>query len=220
MKHFKRAAVLCALSGLLLCGCQGSVQDEPTPYDDSALQQQLQTSATKIAYYEELVGTMQEQVLDLKSALYASRAEYDALYALYQASQAEPDLPSSGSHLGELPYRYVKGEDSVTIIAYTGKGGEVTVPDTVEGLPVRALGDRAFSYCIGVTEIVLPEGLESIGWFAFSGCVDLAEITIPASVTTISYGAFENCGSNLTVRAARNSYAYQYAQSYGIHTTS
>lgn len=218
MKKIKRVAVLCAVTGLLLCGCQEAVQDEPTPNADPITQQQLAESATKIAYYEELVVAMQGQILDLKSALYASRAEYDALYAIYQASQTTPDTPTAGNSALSVPYRYTKGADSVTILGYTGSDTVIRVPEQIEGLPVRAIGDRAFSYLTSVTEIHLPSGVQSVGWFAFSGCVALEKVTLPTSVSTISYGAFENCSSALTVYAAQNSYSWQYAQSYGIRT--
>ena len=34
--------------------------------------------------------------------------------------------------------------DSVTITNYTGSGGTVTIPDTIESLPVTGIGDEAF----------------------------------------------------------------------------
>ena len=48
-----------------------------------------------------------------------------------------------------------------------------------------------------VTELVLPNGVESIGSYAFSGYKKLTSITIPDSVTSIGASVFQNC-SNLT----------------------
>ena len=42
-------------------------------------------------------------------------------------------------------------------------------------------------------DIVLPQGITSIGNSAFSGCSSLESITIPDSVTNIGQGAFINC---------------------------
>ena len=46
-----------------------------------------------------------------------------------------------------------------------------------------------------VTDLVIPEGVTSIGLYAFYNCTSLKSITIPSSVTSIGYGAFEDCTS-------------------------
>ncbi len=48
-----------------------------------------------------------------------------------------------------------------------------------------------------VTEIKIPEGVESIGYYAFASCSRLTLITIPRSITSIGDNAFRNC-SGLT----------------------
>ena len=47
----------------------------------------------------------------------------------------------------------------------------------------------------GVTEVVIPDGVTSIGDSAFSSCKKLTSVTIPDSVTSIGYGAFWGCKS-------------------------
>ena len=47
----------------------------------------------------------------------------------------------------------------------------------------------------GVTDIVLPNSVTSIGNYAFYGCTSLASITIPDSVTSIKDNAFYGCAS-------------------------
>lgn len=44
-----------------------------------------------------------------------------------------------------------------------------------------------------ITELVIPEGVTSIGRYAFSGCNSLTSVTIPGSMTSIGTGAFMNC---------------------------
>ena len=56
------------------------------------------------------------------------------------------------------------------------------------------LGDRAFSFCLGLREVILEPGarLESIGSNCFF-CCKLAEIVIPKSVHRIKNNAFASC---------------------------
>ena len=42
-------------------------------------------------------------------------------------------------------------------------------------------------------EVVVPDGVTSIGNWAFEGCSSLTTITIPASVTSIGDLAFKRC---------------------------
>ena len=61
----------------------------------------------------------------------------------------------------------------------------------------------AFSGCSGLTSIILPEDLITIGDAAFSGCSGLQSINIPNDVTYIGQDAFRNC-HNLTSVAIPN----------------
>ena len=62
---------------------------------------------------------------------------------------------------------------------------------------VTDIGDYAFSGCVGLTSITIPDSVTSIGWYAFDGCTGLTSVTIPDSVTWIGDYAFFGC-SGLT----------------------
>lgn len=54
---------------------------------------------------------------------------------------------------------------------------------------------QSYSSAKKITEIVLPEGLETIGYCAFSNFSSLQTINIPDSVTAIGTAAFSSCTS-------------------------
>jgi hypothetical protein len=78
----------------------------------------------------------------------------------------------------------------ITITGFKGDATEIVIPQTIDGLPVTAIGEDAFNRR-GLTKLTLPEGLESIGFFAFPGN-ELKTLIIPNTVTTIDGGAFAN----------------------------
>ena len=69
---------------------------------------------------------------------------------------------------------------------------DVVIPNNV-----RSIGDRAFYGCSGLTSVTIPDSVTSIGSYAFYGCSGLTGVTIPDSVTSINEGAFSYC-SGLT----------------------
>lgn len=91
-------------------------------------------------------------------------------------------IPVEAEASGYYSYSVNADGTTCTIEGYTGAEGALTIPDTLDGKTVTAIGDQVFS------------------WIQTS-------ITIPASVTAIDSGAFMNC-MNLTVInvAAANEY--------------
>ena len=156
------------------------------------------------------------ELLDVKTALYTSRVECEALQAELDALQEFPTQPpdQSTSQAAHFTYTVVSGKAVIT--EYHGSDTEVTVPASLDGYPVTAIGDRAFANHPKLVSVTLPNGVQTLGWFAFSGCVSLARIRIPQTVEASAYGAFENCPAALTILTPADSYAAQYAASYGI----
>ena len=58
---------------------------------------------------------------------------------------------------------------------------------------VKSIGDNAFNCSMLLKTISLPESLESIGKEAFANCVSLKEIKLPNSIKNIPYGLFNGC---------------------------
>ena len=67
---------------------------------------------------------------------------------------------------------------------------DLVIPDGV-----TSIGNYAFSGCRGLTSVSIGSGVTSIGDYAFNGCSGLTSITIPDSVINIGSGAFLGCGT-------------------------
>ena len=85
---------------------------------------------------------------------------------------------------------------------YSDENAEIK--DIVIPNGVTSIGDYAFGSCKGLTSITIPNSVTSIGNSAFYACKDLTSITIPNSVTSIGNSAFDNC-SGLTSITIPNS---------------
>lgn len=73
---------------------------------------------------------------------------------------------------------------------YQGAGGDVVIPDGV-----TSIGNRAFAWHSSLTCVTIPGSVTSIGDSAFYNCNSLTSITIPDSVTSIGKAAFSECRS-------------------------
>ena len=70
-----------------------------------------------------------------------------------------------------------------------------SVKQVIIGNGVTTIGSSAFSDCDSLTSVTIPNSVTTIGSGAFEFCFSLTSLTIPNSVTTIGYYAFELCFS-------------------------
>lgn len=117
-------------------------------------------------------------------------------------------------------YRISKGE--AEILRCVGAGSSLSLPDTIEGCPVTALGSRCFAaapvsgkpegaeeaLCLFAEEppaagtrndtlrrLRLPDSLRRLANRAFAGCRALKYLELPAGITELGERVFEGCGS-------------------------
>ena len=77
---------------------------------------------------------------------------------------------------------------------YVGPGGDVVIPEGV-----TSIGKGAFRAFDSLTSVTIPDGVTSIGDGAFETCSSLKSVTIPKSVTSIGLSAFHACISLASV---------------------
>ena len=93
-------------------------------------------------------------------------------------------------------------KDGKTLIS--GVNGDVVIPDGV-----TSIGSGAFEGCSGLTSVTIPDSVTSIGKSAFCNCSGLTRIRIPVSVTNIEPSAFWGCNSMESFSVADENPAYK-----------
>lgn len=74
---------------------------------------------------------------------------------------------------------------------------------------VTTIGGAAFEHCENLTKITMPESVTSIGRIAFDNCKKLPSIRIPAKVTSIGMFAFQGCNGMTYFDVADGNSAYK-----------
>ena len=92
-------------------------------------------------------------------------------------------------------FSYVTNNGTITITKFTGPGGVVVIPDTINGLPVTSIGATAFYQSFNLTNVTIPDSVTSIGSNAFYNCTGLISVTIGTNVASIGDWAFGQCTS-------------------------
>lgn len=121
---------------------------------------------------------------------------------------------------GNLKYEIVDGEAVITDCDASA-AGTVEVPAEIDGCSVTKIGDEAFEECLDITEIILPDTINYIGFKAFTRtaikefvvpegitvlryrtfdyCTELERVVLPESLTEIEYSAFSDCSKLVDV---------------------
>ena len=84
-------------------------------------------------------------------------------------------LPYSKFANPEYDYRYSNNKTEVYILKYLGDEEQVTIPETIDGLPVTSV--TGFSNTI-VKNLTIPAGIKLIGWQVFSDSTGLESINV------------------------------------------
>lgn len=92
---------------------------------------------------------------------------------------------------GAVPAQAAGGDFVVTdgvLLKYYGNGGDVVIPDGV-----TSIGERVFYSNQNITSVTIPEGVTYIGPNAFFRCKNMTSVKLPSTLETIQFSAFEDC---------------------------
>jgi hypothetical protein len=98
----------------------------------------------------------------------------------------------------------------VTIIYYTGLGGALIIPSTLNGMPVTSIGGSAFSHNTALTSITFSSSITNIGTNAFASCNNLFEVLFQGNAPSAGTNVFLN---------ANNVTAYYLPGTFGWNAT-
>jgi hypothetical protein len=112
-------------------------------------------------------------------------------------------LPLSGELVAQ-DFTYTNTNGTITITGYTGPGGEVIIPASINGLTVTAIGGQAFWGTTTITALTLPDTVTNLqdgvltrgGVFGpFAECEALTNVNLGNGVLYIGMGTFTLCTS-------------------------
>ena len=125
----------------------------------------------------------------------------------YQKVFEENDLmleiqPSGKPAVLHTPDEYLDTENLIfdaetgTITGYEGTNARLTIPETIDGVPVKSIGKRAFAFHDILSYLTLPEGLEEIEDEAFTDVQTLYYVEFPSTLKRIGDYAFRGYGGD------------------------
>jgi len=117
------------------------------------------------------------------------------VYARCKDSSGVSGIPGSYIVKNIYKYTYTITNSAATITACSAIWGEITIPATLGGYPVTAIGNNVFNGFSDLTCVTIPYGVTTLGDDVFVNCTGIIKVNIPDSVTTIGTGTFSCCSS-------------------------
>ncbi len=89
-------------------------------------------------------------------------------------------------------FYYTRQDGEITITGVVPGITAASIPPSINGYPVTAIGEYAFEECTKLKSVSIPNSVTTIMQGAFYGCTALTSITIPTSVEYIDCYNFED----------------------------
>ena len=90
-------------------------------------------------------------------------------------------------------------DDTAKITKYSGNASRLVIPDSLNGYTVSEIGVNAFSNCVPIDSVVIPDSVTKISSLAFYGCSSLQTVKFSNNLAVIDHYAFAECKSLLNV---------------------
>ncbi len=135
----------------------------------------------------------------------------DECGVLYNKEETVLILVPRKAALGDyvIPEGVTNIGESSTFYGCTGLTS-IVIPSSV-----TSIGDLSFGGCSNLTSVTIPSSVTSIGDFSFGGCTNLMSVTIPSSVTSIGRNVFYGCINLSGIWVDTNNTAY-CSDKYGV----
>lgn len=126
------------------------------------------------------------------------------------SSEEQSSAADSSSQVEDDVFHYIWNsreldDGGVELVFYNGSDTNVTIPNTIGGKPITAIGDGAFSSKGNVESVTLPSTVQTIGSLAFED-TSITYIHIPAATTSVGGRAFPH-GTHIELEEGNNSLA-------------
>ena len=153
----------------------------------------LETEA--LSYIEARLALLKDEILSSLEKNYETKGvdvHYieDAEIEFERATEEDADITLNGIYLSS-------GEEGYVVIGYEDGISSLVIPESIDGVPVVAIGERAFRDCSTLKgDVVLPKSIVAIEKEAFMNADGLnGRIYFPQSLKVISDRAFYGCQS-------------------------
>ena len=153
----------------------------------------LETEA--LSYIEARLALLKDEILSSLEKSYETKGvdvHYikDTEIEFERATEEDADITLNGIYLSS-------GEEGYVVIGYEDGISSLVIPESIDGVPVVAIGERAFRDCSSLNgDVVLPKSIVAIEKEAFMNADGLnGRIYFPQSLKVISDRAFYGCQS-------------------------
>jgi len=89
-----------------------------------------------------------------------------------------PGMPAFVKAAADSDFVVSQRGGGISIDGYTGPGGAVSIPNTINGKTVRFIGAGAFKDFEGITGVSIPSGVTQIDAEAFYNCVNMHSVKL------------------------------------------
>jgi hypothetical protein len=98
----------------------------------------------------------------------------------------------------------------ITIWGYTGPGGAVTIPSTINGLPVSQINGEGFDGDNLMTSLIIPGSVDFLSGDTFEGCVNLASIFFLGDAPATGMNVLVDTGATVYYLPGRAGWSVSY----------